>query len=270
MMKRIDSSDHLRLSIVLGKNNLSGILWMWNPLMRFLLFLHYTHIVSARWGPLVGQGRPRAGIVRGNHQAGWHTGPRLKFSFLGNQFRDQGSILRTAKGTVRYTPPIDRFLALFPLVILNHQAFLSLYEICVQKNSAKKGNLWLCKMMLIPRNVAPFPKEATNASAGNPLTLPSISILASTTPIIFTQTRLLRAFEASDSFSNHRFAQESTHWGLQWELQRQAPTPKIKLQTALANNLNKNNDFTPSCKWLIPNLNSLILDPKMAIRFSIN
>ena len=140
MMKRIDSSDHLRLSIVPGKNNLSGILWMWNPLMRFLLFLHYTHIVSARWGPLVGQGRPRAGIVRGNHQAGWHTGPRLKFSFLGNQFRDQGSILRTAKGTVRYTPPIDRFLALFPLVILNHQAFLSLYEICVQKNSTKKGS----------------------------------------------------------------------------------------------------------------------------------
>ena len=85
-------------------NNLSGILWMWNPLMRFLLFLHYTHIVSARWGPLVGQGRPRAGIVRGNHQAGWHTGPRLKFSFLGNQFRDQGSLLRAAKGTAPYTP----------------------------------------------------------------------------------------------------------------------------------------------------------------------
>ena len=105
MMKRIDSSDHLRLSIVPGKNNLSGILWMWNPLMRFLLFLHYTHIVSARWGPLVGQGRPRAGIVRGNHQAGWHTGPRLKFSFLGNQFRDQGSKIEgSKKGTTLNTP----------------------------------------------------------------------------------------------------------------------------------------------------------------------
>ena len=29
---------------------------------------------------------------------------------------------------------------------------------------AKKGNLWLCKMMLIPRNVEPFPKEATNGA----------------------------------------------------------------------------------------------------------
>ena len=58
MLRWIDSSDHLRRSIVPGKNNLSGILWMWNPLMRFLLFLHYTHIVSARWGPVLVRAGP--------------------------------------------------------------------------------------------------------------------------------------------------------------------------------------------------------------------
>ena len=92
----------------------------------------------------------------------------------------------------------------------------------------KKGTFGFARWCWSQEMWSHFLRKPPTVRAGNPLTLPSISILASTTPIIFTQTRLLRAFEASDSFSNQRFAQASTHWGLQWQLQRQAPTPKIK------------------------------------------
>ena len=96
MLRWIDSSDHLRRSIVPGKNNLSGILWMWNPLMRFLLFLHYTHIVSARWGPVLvraGPGLALWGVItkQGGTQdpvlnsPSWRISFRIKDQYWGRQ-----------------------------------------------------------------------------------------------------------------------------------------------------------------------------------------
>ena len=66
-------------------NNLSGILWMWNPLMRFLLFLDYPHIVSAR------QPRCWSGQRWGRALSGWETSPRLKLSIMSSCLWESGS-----------------------------------------------------------------------------------------------------------------------------------------------------------------------------------
>ena len=145
-------------------NNLSGILWMWNPLMRFLLFLDYPHIVSARQ-PGVGQG-----CAGGEHCQGGRQAPVLNslsclpvFENL-DQVNDQNRCMQAPnkihsclQNLCTYSMHLSPLFQAVAAVV-----FCFLCKKFFQRQTWQLRAETLCKMILIRRNAQPFPREATN------------------------------------------------------------------------------------------------------------
>ena len=165
-------------------NNLSGILWMWNPLMRFLLFLDYPHIVSARQ-PGVGQG-----CAGGEHCQGGRQAPVLNslscLPVFGNldQVNDQNRCMQASNKIHSCLQNLCTYSMHLCLLFFKQWQLLS-SVFCARSSSNGKHDNWgqkLCARWS-------WSEEMRSHFLGKPPTaaLPSISIPASTARIIFTR-----------------------------------------------------------------------------------